>query len=447
MSVFRTRNIWIQGVVDSRPPGVLRHRYLLGIVVGLQCVVCGGRSIAQVGVEPTSPSESKSTKTSAQEDEQVATFQPPIAIVDAVEFQVGGTTYVQLKDSQGKLLRFCVSENGFAETIPGNTLFLDASHPDDLDARLPVSEEEVAVVIGSLRKALHSAIPEANRVGDPKILAVATCRALGILRDSWNSSTTRDQIAIQAMLTVSADDFANALPELADDQSGLLGAGRFFFYFDCGSKFNASAWEEWALPITRALLDHGVDDNKSMVVLWLSFSRHAKAGDIVRRIARGEFGVEPDPKEQWGDEPGIKATAYLGLATRGDNSVREDIEQALSGESTKPDRAAMELALATLGSPEYLRKEHFELDSHIIGMGALRAIERFDGHHGMDMSMAAGLEHNYAAISNEAIVAAQRITGQKWIPEGSRFQPRKYADDAQAWWVENGQAFKAERSK
>lgn len=556
----------------------LAYRAVL-VAFGVAFLVCMSSCAEQ------KPSESKSSVSATREESEPkdpspqagvsAKLIPPITIADAAEFADGGTTYVHLKDANGRELLICVSEPVFAETIPVNTLFLDASHPEAPEARLPHSEEEVALVIDTLGSAIEREFPESERknigrwgdplehfwhekytmpeakqrsrnewvkifawdayrrlkskskfatldsshstkpgwydsystdrekkiaeeqriadqdarfkeayplavrnllklpdgtdevqfeppgaastldddpiqkqgklvaeaIGDPVLLSEISCRALGTLSESWTYSTTRDRIAIQAMLTATPEEFATALPRIASDERALLGAGRIFYHLRYGNNLPTSAWAKWAPPITKALLNRGADKNKSMIIAMLARTKNPKATSLLRSIARGEFGIEPDLSEQWDEEPGISTSAYLGLALRNDVSVREEIIEAMTKAEPKQNIAALEVSLALLGDPSYLTKQNMELDSYSIGLALIRAIERFEGKHGMDLLMSSGLDHDYAAIANESLLAAQRISGEQWIPEGSRFQPVKYADDARSWWDQNRDRF------
>ena len=103
---------------------------------------------------------------------EVTELTTPLEILDAKEFWDGGTTYVSLRDAEGRTLLFCVSQWASEATIPANTLFINAAHPDAPTARLPISEREAQLVVGSLRAAVLSALPRDEldslaNMGDP----------------------------------------------------------------------------------------------------------------------------------------------------------------------------------------------------------------------------------------------------------------------------------------
>ena len=132
---------------------------------------------------------------------------------------------------------------------------------------------------------------------------------------------------------------------------------------------------------------------------------------------------------------------------RRDHSVRDEIVSALEQATERRNRAALEVSLALLGDPAYITRQNLELKSMSVPVAMLRAIERFEGKHGMDLLMTVGLDHSYAAVADEALLTAQRIAGETWIPEGSRFRPTKYADEARAWWEHNRDQFEGGSSE
>lgn len=287
----------------------------------------------------------------------------------------------------------------------------------------------------------------AKAVGDPVRLAEASCKALGTLHESWTISTPRELIAMEAARRVSAAEFVEALPKLQGDDTAMLGAARMFYYLEYWKALSRAEWEQWAPPITAALMNHGDDANKQAAIRTLGRSEYAGAITLLRRIARGEIGVEPDLAEQRDEEPGLRASAYLALAMKGDEAVRKDIKDALAEAAVKQNVVALQVALGLLGDRSYPTEESFELESYTIGLAALRAIEQFEGRHGMDVLMSAGLDHPYAGVANEAMLTAQRLTGEQWVPTGTRSQARNFKDEAKAWWENNGETFRTEHAE
>jgi hypothetical protein len=279
-----------------------------------------------------------------------------------------------------------------------------------------------------------------DAVGDPVELAVAVCKALGLIDNIWRVTTNdRDRIALEAVESVSPEDFAKALDQISDDKSALLGAARVFFELEFSSKMSDADLEKWTVPIAEVVFNSREDSNKMDVLEYFSRGKDPKDAELLRRVARGETGMPIDRSRQWGQDPDLREAAYMCLAGRGDTSVKEEIVALLSKATLPQNRAALEVALASLGDPNYVKKEHFELQSSNIGLEAVNAIEKFQGKHGMDLLMSMALE---SSAGNEALLAAQRLTGQTWLPPGSNHQPRNFREEAQAWWKEHGEEFK-----
>ncbi len=90
---------------------------------------------------------------------------------------------------------------------------------------------------------------------------------------------------------------------------------------------------------------------------------------------------------------------------------------------------------ACLGDPSYLKPDHFRLKSFSIGRAALKAIERYQGAHGMEALVKGGIHHPWGRVRDEALLTFERITGKKMSPgeiedwwevehEGKRDRPK-----------------------
>src|SRR5688572_14610451 len=117
----------------------------------------------------------------------------------------------------------------------------------------------------------------------------------------------------------------------------------------------------------------------------------------------------------------------------------------LGSEPTRLDRAALEVALAALGDPAYLKAEHFKLGSYSVGFGGLRAIEAYNGAYGMPVLVHGAFEHPWAAVSEEAVLVFERITGHVVWNRAPNSRSSWYKDAAITWWNENGLQFLKER--
>ena len=123
-------------------------------------------------------------------------------------------------------------------------------------------------------------------------------------------------------------------------------------------------------------------------VTWAAF---AEASSLPSQD--GKYPAVESADGEYG-EPGLLAQAALGLALRGLAGVEDRIHEMLRGEPTWMDRAALEVALAALGDPSYLKRQHFIFGSYTIGYAALRVIEMYGGEYGMEALVHGALEHS-----------------------------------------------------
>ena len=101
---------------------------------------------------------------------------------------------------------------------------------------------------------------------------------------------------------------------------------------------------------------------------------------------RGEIAREAEPWGAAAGDPGLCGTAYIGLAKQGDASIRDEVTSLLGKVPGGPDRAALEVSLALLGIPGYIKAGHFRFQSNVLGSAAIRAIETFWGPRGFGCS-------------------------------------------------------------
>jgi hypothetical protein len=281
----------------------------------------------------------------------------------------------------------------------------------------------------------------AAAVPDEKARLVAACRAFGTLDGrsaSWRATTGKERRVLAAVGGAGGEAFLRALEEVKDDRAALLGAARLFFFEDFDERIPAGARAEWTARLAEVALADGSDDNKLLVLRALARQTDPATGTLLREVMLGKKGTAI--AEGYADEPGPRAAAALGLALRQEKDVAPEVAKLLAQPAGKPDVAACQVALALLGDPAQLRAEHFELRSYTIGYGAVRAVERFGGRHGLDLLIDHGLRHPWAAVCSEAERAVERITGRQF-PEEGRGQAIR------AWWKEHGPAFVEQKRK
>lgn len=278
-------------------------------------------------------------------------------------------------------------------------------------------------------------------VSDENTIAVAVCRAFGTLENhnaDWTSTTEKERRAIIAMKIVSGEQFLNTLERLKDNHRGLLGAARFFFREDYLSKIPNEARAIWAARLLKVTLTDGSDDNKSYALRRMTEVDDPAIRVLLREVMRGKIGSEFEFKPTWNAEPGIRAGAAISLATLDDKSSEKEIRELLTVLKQPQQIAALEVSLALLGDPTYIKAEHFKFGSYSIGMGGITAIKRQNGAYGLDVLVHAGLRHPWGKVNQEAENACERITGRKF----GRVNRRQAIE---TWWEKEGAGFVKKR--
>ncbi len=291
----------------------------------------------------------------------------------------------------------------------------------------------------------------ATGMADKKALAKAVCQALGVTSESWTSTMPKERRVLAAVATVSDEDFLAALEELKDDPTGLRGAARLYFSERYERKVPQSLRAQWTVRLAEATLEHGWDEDKTSLFRYLEDADQPEVKDLLHKVVRGEVGRERDLEADYFQEPGIRTGAAMVLALQGDRTVKDDVLTLLADASWPQDIAALEVSLALLGDPAYLKKEHFELSSISIGLAALQAIEQFGGAYGVELLLQAPDIHphgSWSLVGGGALEAFERITGWR----GSQHQRHRdrdaYIAAARRWWQENGDRIvKEQRAK
>jgi WD40 repeat protein len=266
----------------------------------------------------------------------------------------------------------------------------------------------------------------AQEVGDGETLAVCLCRAFGTLEGheaSWTGTTDKERRALSAAHTVKEEDILSALGKVKDDRRASLGAARLYFREGWREKLPSDVRPEWTVRLAEIVLQDDWDDNKDILMEHLRREDCPPVRSLLKKIMHGQIGKQSERSTTWHDEPGIRAAAAVMLVRLGEPGIKKEIEEALEKVNAKQDKAAMEVCLALLGDPSYIRKEHFELKSYTIGFGALEAIEKFKGKHGVEALAGGGIHHPWAAVNERAVYLFQKITGKKWN-----------AEQIESWW-------------
>lgn len=286
----------------------------------------------------------------------------------------------------------------------------------------------------------------ANAVADPTELALCACRAFGIRTDPWNSFGSNDRIVEHALPKITGRDFVAALQACDNDPTALLGAARMYFWFEFDRQLNDEERLIWGVRLAEAVFASQLKD-KTQVIGPITPLNSPKVDELLWRVAKTNHGDEnKQPIADARREPSLSAVIMLTLAVRKHPDAQREIKERLQSAQGQ-DKIALEVALALLGDPQYVKSDNFDTESHLVAFAAIKAIEQFEGSAGMDVLFGSGLTYPSAVVRNESLLAAQRLTGQEWHRKESRRQPGASGEEAQAWWKDHREEFLKQKQK
>jgi len=303
----------------------------------------------------------------------------------------------------------------------------------------PLSEEEI-------RRRARGIIANFD---DPIDLIAAVCKAFGIRSDDgWRHLDDSDLVLFDVMKEVDTDHLLSSLSRVEKNREALLGASRVLFdpsinYVD---RLDETEWKQWVPRLASLVLSNAANTNKNFVVEAISQNEMPEATLLLRSIAEGSSRLKADSTASDQNEISLREMAYLTLALRNDHSIKSAVKNRLETTMHLLDRAALEICMALLGEPNYLRKSHFNLRSRRIGLAALKAIEKYGGKYGIDVLIYSALRRP-SLVQQEAAILLQRLSGQRWLPDENVQHSRSHASDAANWWKESKQVFQGKANQ
>lgn len=288
-------------------------------------------------------------------------------------------------------------------------------------------------------KQLEALFPERNG------LAEALAQSLGILASegagtgSWSTSSSREQLVLQVSESLTEDEFRTIAGH--PDPIVRLGAARLFFFEAAYRKLPQAERAPTAANLCRTTLDFDRCGNADIAIRALKRYPCKESTQLLEELAGGELELIPITRS-WKHEPAPRFAGCVILAYT-DSPKTSGFIEALEKESglDEFDSAALKVARALLGDIEILDETIFEPNSYTIGCGALDALERDGGKAAVELVIMAGTKHSWAAVRDDAVDTAARMTGQKWNSD-----ERKSAEEARAWWAANRDTYSENRS-
>jgi len=302
--------------------------------------------------------------------------------------------------------------------------------------------------MGKAENELFEGLLREARDGDPVSLAVAVCKALSVSRSTMNSPQYKERRALAKLNQVSSDEFLLAMKQLRNSPEYLVGAAGIFFQRSRARPKHLDGVRdnmppdmrlEWTLRLSEAVLTHGHDDDKPWILRHLARYDEPAVVRMLHLIAAGEIGRERDRPREALREPSNQVGALLALALLNDETIHLEVEQRLKKADHKQDVAALELCLALLGDPSFIKNEHFSFGSYSIGLAGLTAIERFNGEYGMDVLVESGFSHPWMYVKDQAVVTFDKLTGTEFADVSRDAYDWQ---QARAWWDSHGEEFK-----
>jgi hypothetical protein len=272
-------------------------------------------------------------------------------------------------------------------------------------------------------------------------LGRAVTRALGSLSQgegwdgSWSSSNSREQLALEWGRALTGEEFL-AVVENGDEVS-LVGAARLFFFEDMSEPILAEKRGPLAARLAEVTLRSDRPRNADMAVRGLSRFPCEETTDLLERLAAGAVPYHAKDRKNK-DEPSPRIAACIFLAQTDSPKLVGNLEELERSPDLDPfDKAALRIVRAFRGEKGLLDAAIFEMDSYTIGFWALRALEREGGKAAIDAVIYGGTKHHWGAVREEAVLTAERMTGQKWFKDDPKDRADFHDKEVRKWWTEN----------
>ena len=274
----------------------------------------------------------------------------------------------------------------------------------------------------------------------------AVSAALGSLAESgaglgsWSASSPREQLALEVAGTLSGVDFQSVLE--STDTLVLLGAARLFFFERMAERISESQRGGYAAKLCHIVVEHDKSDNAVSAIRRLrSYPESEECHSLLEEVAMGKVAAQFE-RSHYDNEPGAQTAACVVLAELG-NRRGGEIARSLKGKNdlTQYDQAALEVARTLSGERDILSKDVFELNSYIIGYGALMALENERSKKALDLVISGGTRHSWAAVREEAVLTAERLSGKRWSSKDTRGRAELHAEEVRQWWEANRETF------
>lgn len=323
----------------------------------------------------------------------------------------------------------------FAALPPGAKIIEDQYGVESTLSSLRDSEEQESPLISKFAALF------ANRAD----MALAIANALGSLAThdnysgSWNSRPPREALVLDCAKALAPAEFEVVLT--SNDPTALLGAARLFFAEGLVKLATGDQRSAIAARLVEVVIKHDKAGNSDSALRWLVRFPCSEAAELLSRLASGKIiAAASDPLSR---EPSTRAAACIMLAKLEPANAMPIIAKLETEKSlSELDRAALRVARSLAGEKGMLDSSIFEIASFAIGVGALHALEEEGGDAALDAIIQGGTQHMWAAIREEAVLTAERMTGKKWLQGKENERAEWHGEAIREWWAANGRTIK-----
>ena len=260
----------------------------------------------------------------------------------------------------------------------------------------------------------------------------------GAQTGSWGCSSSKEQLVLMCGKSLKGATFQKLLE--SGDEEILLGAARLFFFENLDASLSVDQRGPAAAKLCAAVLRSDHRANGDLALRGVGHYPGSETSTLLEQVALGQISWNPLSHDK--EDPSPPAAACLLLARTGAPGTRDCIRKVESaGKPDACDKAALLIAHSFAGERGLLDKSIFAIDSYTIGFGALAALEKEGGPAALDAVIVGGTAHHWAAVSQEAVLTVERMSGKKWVKNLKNERPDWYVKDIQEWWKQNRSSF------
>jgi hypothetical protein len=195
------------------------------------------------------------------------------------------------------------------------------------------------------------------------------------LEDDWPAAAVQS-----ALLEVDPPLVLTVLQRLPDDDASRRGAARFLFRHKVLNGMPSATAGPLAVRLADFALRTGRNEDKPTVLEYVAGLPGTDTANLLKDIAAGKrtyaYATPYDRSAINLEEPGLRFTAALWLARRGDPAARGLISSLAGQKPFGPDQAALTLASALLDPKQPLAVSIFKYRSRTLGLAGVEALRQ-----------------------------------------------------------------------